>query len=334
MDGATRRAVGARVSCQLHVSAYALLCFVILPSLLYAPVTEAAAATTNDSGGKSDGASLLEIGRASKLAAPPPIAAPAAIKIVSYNIRWRGGDDLRALIRLLREDQELGRASVIGLQEVDRNRSRTNHINTARLMAEELGMYYAWAAPPLPTPIDKKRRKQKKKLLLEEEEEETGVAILSPYPLLDVERIVLPHEGPNNRRRAAIGATIVIAGRPIRVYSVHAETRLESAKKIAQLRAVLDALAAHTKIAASVVLGDFNTWKSNEVEGTDKLFRQAGFQTPFANSQPTWKDYLIFELKLDWIWLRGLQATANGIVRRVDLSDHWPLWLEAKFQSP
>ncbi len=73
---------------------------------------------------------------------------PAEIKIVSYNIRWRGGDELRALIEVLRDDTEIGGAAIIGLQEVDRNKERTDCINTARMMAETLGMYYAWAAPP------------------------------------------------------------------------------------------------------------------------------------------------------------------------------------------
>jgi hypothetical protein len=34
------------------------------------------------------------------------------------------------------------------LQEVDRNKKRTGNVNTARQLAEALGMRYAWAAPP------------------------------------------------------------------------------------------------------------------------------------------------------------------------------------------
>ncbi len=33
------------------------------------------------------------------------------------------------------------------------------------------------------------------------------------------------------------------------------------------------------------------------------------------------------ELKLDWIWLRNLEAVGNGIDREVKVSDHWPLWI-------
>ncbi|HKQ53969.1 MAG TPA: endonuclease/exonuclease/phosphatase family protein, partial [Pyrinomonadaceae bacterium] len=129
----------------------------------------------------SDEQRLLETGAAPKLAHPPP--SPDSIKIVSYNIRWRGGDDLRRLIQLLKADPEIGGAAVIGLQEVDRNKKRTGNVNTARLMAEELGMYYAWAAPPPPPAKNN-----------EAQEEETGVTILSAYPLTDVKRLVLPYE--------------------------------------------------------------------------------------------------------------------------------------------
>ena len=277
----------------------------------------------------STAAPLLETGRAAKLVKlPSGGSAPPEIKVVSYNIRWRGGEDLRELVRLLREDHEIGQASIIGLQEVDRNRKRTGNINTARLMAEELGMYYAWAAPPLPAFAAKKKKKKQK-----EQEEETGVCLLSPYPLTDVEPLVLPHEGPDGRRRAAIGATVHIGERLVRVYSVHAETRLESEKKLEQLRAVLDSLARHPKIEGAIVLGDFNTWKGGEVDRTDRMFRQAGFQTPFSKEAATWKDYWFIELKLDWIWLRGLQARSSGIDKAVKLSDHWPLWLDAGFEK-
>jgi len=259
-----------------------------------------------------DDKDLLEIGRA-----PNPIvpATPESeIKIVSYNIRWRGGEDLRRLIDLLRGDKEIGGAAIIGLQEVDRNRKRTGNINTARTMAEALGMYYAWAAPPQ---------------VKEGEEEETGVVILSPYPMEDVVRIVLPHKGPGGRRRAAIGATLRIGRTPVRFYSVHAETRIASEKKMEQLRAVIEDFSRRPGVERAVMLGDFNTIKDKDVNACVKLFTEAGFSTPFPHDRPTWKTFII-RLKLDWIWLRNLQTTASGITRSIGLSDHWPLWVKAK----
>lgn len=257
-------------------------------------------------------AALLETGGESKPAKRKD--APAELKIVSYNIRYRGGDDLQRLIKLLREDKEIGGASVIGLQEVDRNKRRTDNVNTARAIAGALGMNYAWAAPPA---------------LEGDGEEETGVALLSLYPLSDVERILLTNEGPEGRRRVAVGATVQVGGVPVRVYSVHAETRMPVEKKVEHWRAVLEDLRRFGKVERVVVLGDFNTIKSKDVRAARRLFADAGFTTPFSDNTTTWKSFIV-ELKLDWLWLRGLDAAAFGIDKDVDLSDHWPLWVIIK----
>jgi endonuclease/exonuclease/phosphatase family metal-dependent hydrolase len=256
---------------------------------------------------------LLEIGRATKLQTPPP--APASIKIISYNIRWRGGSDLLKLIELLKQDDQIGRAAIIGLQEVDRNRKRTGNQNTALQMAEALGLYYAWAAPPPPPAKDEKPQ-----------EEETGVAILSQYPLTDLQRIVLPNKGPGGRRRVALGATVKIGETNLRVYSVHAEIRISNQARLEQLKAVIDDAQTHyPKIERVVILGDFNTITAKDVRETSELFTAANFSTPFTNNLMTWKTFIL-EFKLDWLWLRGLQATSFGINKKVGLSDHWPLW--------
>jgi endonuclease/exonuclease/phosphatase family metal-dependent hydrolase len=261
---------------------------------------------------------LLETGSASKtrvLAAP----APASIKLVSYNIRWRGGADLRELIELLRHDTEIGQATIIGLQEVDRNKKRTDNRNTARMIAEELGLHYAWAAPP-PAPGK------------EQQEEETGVAILSIYPLTNVARIVLPNEGPGGRRRVGLGATVTIGPNILRVYTVHAETRTTKEKRTQQLQAVLDDLARQPKQERAVILGDFNTITDDDRQATRKLFTGARFQTPFPDGEPTWKTFII-KLKLDWVWLRGLRPLDHGIDRKIGLSDHWPLWVNIRMDE-
>ena len=266
-------------------------------------------------------ARLLETGSAPKIAPAP--ASPAEIKVVSYNIRWRGGDDLKKLVALLREDPEIGGAAIIGLQEVDRNKKRTGNANTARQLAEGLGMHYAWAAPP--PPPERKGGGGRR----DEPEEETGVALLSPYPMSDVSRIVLPEEGPGGRRRAAVGATLRIGGELVRAYSVHAETRMPVEKKVGHWQAVLEDLRGHPSVRRVVVVGDFNTIKTKDVRAARRLFTEAGFHTPFADEHPTFK-VLFFDYKLDWVWLRGLTPTAHGIDKKVGLSDHWPLWVKVK----
>jgi endonuclease/exonuclease/phosphatase family metal-dependent hydrolase len=258
---------------------------------------------------------LLETGQASKLR--KQASALAEIKVVSYNIRYRSGDDLKQLISLLHKDPEIGNASILALQEVDRRKKRTGNSNTAKLMADELGLHYAWAAPPTAKPGD---------------EEETGVAILSAYPLADVHRIVLPHEGPNRRRRVALGATVKIDNQEWRVYSVHAETRLSQDKKLEQMKAVLKDLAQFPTHFPAIVMGDFNTWQRNSDRKTIKLFSEAGFKTPFGDQDTFRRNILLvpIELRLDWVWVRGLDVGGFGIDRKVQVSDHWPLWTNVR----
>ncbi|MDT5270033.1 MAG: hypothetical protein QOH49_2219 [Acidobacteriota bacterium] len=255
---------------------------------------------------------LLEVGGDVKTDKEP--AAPAALKVVSFNIRYRCGDDLKQLVKLLKEDPEIGGAHVIGLQEVDRNKRRTGNVNTARQLAEALGMRYAWAAPPDTDGDD---------------EEETGVVILSVFPLTDVTRILLTHEGPEGRRRVAVGATVQVGHTPVRVYSVHAETRMPVEKKVEHWQAVLDDLRLHTDAVGAIVLGDFNTIKGKDVKAARRLFTREGFTTPLADDDTTWRTFVV-QLKLDWLWLRGLEALSSGIDKDVDLSDHWPLWATVK----
>jgi len=270
---------------------------------------------------------LLESKQGSKLNNPP--ASPTELKIISYNIRWRSGKELQEIIRWLKDAGSL-RPAIIGLQEVDRARERSGNANHAKEIAHELGMHYAWTAPH--TTKSGKR------------EEETGVAILSPYPLTEVTRIALPNPGPGGRLRVAIGATVNLSEPPasagghrkIRVYSVHGETRLEIAKKMEQLRALLDDLQKFPKDMPAIVLGDFNSWEVPAIEGVRKLFTEAGFTTPFPDDESTFfRKALMFDvkLKLDWIWLRGLEATNHGIDKKVCLSDHWPLWTVLRWKA-
>ncbi|HKY43161.1 MAG TPA: hypothetical protein VJM50_08690, partial [Pyrinomonadaceae bacterium] len=89
---------------------------------------------------------LLEEGKAATVR--KQTSTPQEIKVVSYNIRWRSGEDLKKIIKLLREDPEIGGAAILGLQEVDRRKKRSGRNNTVKIIADELGLHYAWAAPP------------------------------------------------------------------------------------------------------------------------------------------------------------------------------------------
>lgn len=294
-----------------------LLTFLLTLALMALTSTLAAAQTDGASGANET--HLLEAGKALTLAEAPRAN---ELKIVSYNIRWRSGKELQQIIRWLREAGSV-RPAIIGLQEVDRTRERSGNANHAKGIADELGMYYAWTAPH----ITKSGK----------HEEETGVAILSPYPLTEVTRIVLPNPGPGGRLRVAIGATVNLSEpsasggglRKIRVYSVHGETRLSERKKVEQQRAVLDDLQTFPKEMPVIILGDFNTWEAPAIKNLRNLYTTAGFETPFPDDESTFRQKIVLfdlKLKLDWIWVRGLTPGSYGIDRNLKVSDHFPLW--------
>lgn len=259
---------------------------------------------------------LLESGKAATLAELPRAN---DLKIVSYNIRWRSGSEIQQIARWLKEAAS-ARPTIIGLQEVDRSRKRSGRVNHAKGLADSLGMYYAWTAP----------HKNKS----ETHEEETGVAILSPYPLTEVTRIVLPNPGPGGRLRVAIGATAQVGKTRLRVYSVHSETRMAVRKKVEQQQAILDDLGNFPKGMPAIILGDFNSWEEPAKKEIRKLYSTAGFETPFPDDESTFRQKIVLfdlKLKLDWIWVRGLTPTSYGIDRSLTVSDHFPLWTEVTF---
>ena len=57
--------------------------------------------------------SLLESGQGTTLR--KQTSTPAELKILSYNIRWRSGEDLKDMIKLLKDDPEIGGASILAL---------------------------------------------------------------------------------------------------------------------------------------------------------------------------------------------------------------------------
>jgi endonuclease/exonuclease/phosphatase family metal-dependent hydrolase len=104
--------------------------------------------------------------------------------------------------------------------------------------------------------------------------------------------------------------------------------------KLNQYKAVLDDLAKFPAVMPAMIMGDFNTWEPNADGKVRKLFAGAGMKTPFKGNS-TFRRKVLFmpvELKLDWVWLRGLEAATFGIDRKIEISDHWPLWTNVKIE--
>jgi endonuclease/exonuclease/phosphatase family metal-dependent hydrolase len=218
------------------------------------------------------------------------------------------------LAEALRNDQILKEATILGLQEVNRHHRKTGYRDVALELANSLGLYYAFAVE---NPYKQGGG-------------ERGLAILSRFPMSQVERIVLPHAGPGGRRRIALGATLQLGPNRLRVYSIHLETRIANGKHADQLTTVLTDANRYRELP-TVIMGDFNTVYFR-TEQTFALLRAADFQTkPYEGS--SFRKVLLLRKKLDWIWTRNLEILDSGVQGQVEASDHRPVWAQLRWRS-
>jgi endonuclease/exonuclease/phosphatase family metal-dependent hydrolase len=154
---------------------------------------------------------------------------------------------------------------------------------------------------------------------------DTGVALIGRVPLLDVLRIDLPwHECPW-RPRLAIGATIPLGARQLRLFNVHVDPHAAAGGQLAQLEAIVNQ--AETSELPVLIIGDFNTLSSKKCAETKNFLERHHFITPMPTGTATWRGAGI-RLHADWIFTRGVEVKRWGVARPLSVSDHWPIWAE------
>jgi endonuclease/exonuclease/phosphatase family metal-dependent hydrolase len=243
----------------------------------------------------------------------PALSTP--VRVVTYNVQY--GPDPEALAATIMDHPDLRLASVILLQEIEaypsEGRSRSAKI------AERLGLAFVYV-PARRVSGDGTH----------------GLAILSAFPIGNVERMFLPDAGKGHPR-IAIQADIELPGGALHVINLHLDTKLNTRERIAHLRpAVLDAP------TQTLVAGDFNScwvqWVGGKVPllssgaatdqsiVVDSYMRALQFDTPTSDSGPTERLHGV-EQRLDSMYSRGLTVRYGG-VERVGPSDHWPMWMD------
>ena len=233
-------------------------------------------------------------GRTTAATAPRRSDAPFdVLRFVTFNVKY--GVQIDSAIAVLRFTSELREADVVALQEVDA-------AGTARIAAA-LGLDYVYYPATLHPKFNR----------------DFGNAILSRWPIVGDQKLILPHLGRFRRTaRTATAATILVAGAPLRVYSAHLGTMAEigpRAKRDQAATIIADA-AAHTRV---VILGDMNSY------GIGSEFSDAGFSWVTARNPRT------FAMgRWDHMFLKGVKLShdsATGVVTATrDASDHRPVW--------
>jgi len=249
-------------------------------------------------------------------ATPKATELPRELRVVTFNVHMEAGAKLAEAIT---HDPALRDADLIILEEVHRDGIGCS---AACVIGRELGFASVYAPGH--------RNDQ-------DGPGDDGVAILSRAPITSAQVIVLPHFDVhvNGGRRIALAATIVQHGKPITVYAVHLENRLNVRDRRAQLLPVLR----HAERQATPIImgGDFNTspftWLAHLVPiltttqptRLEELVRAHGLDTPVTSSGAT---HHLLGMRLDALYTRGFRTTELNIADAEDVSDHLALWAE------
>lgn len=226
---------------------------------------------------------------------PEPREAPLRIRIVTFNIEYALRVD-RALAAL-RDHEHLRGLDLLALQEMD--------VPGTVAIARGLGLNYAYCPASLHPKYGR----------------DVGNAVLSRWPISDATKVPLPHRSRLLKQsRVAVRATVSVAGRPLRVYSVHLGSPFGASP--GQRRDQIDVVLrdAETSPHPVVIAGDFNS------SGLGERLVARGYAWPTRNAGPSTRG-----LSFDHVFTRGLgpAEVRSGVAGEVtDASDHRPVWVD------
>jgi len=221
------------------------------------------------------------------------------LRVVTYNVQW--GKHIDRAINVLRTRAPLPDADIVVLQEMDADGTRR--------IADALGMswvYYPAAVHP--------------KL-----GHDFGNAVLSRWPIVADEKLMLPHIGGlRHAQRIATAVTVLVGTVRVRVYSTHLGTPsdIRPSKRRDQARMILADAAAYPLV---IVAGDMNS------HGIGKEFVAGGFRWPTEHNHFTTTLF-----NWDHVFFKGFTPPApdqrfTGVVRdTLGTSDHDPVWAVAQ----
>ena len=241
-------------------------------------------------------------------------------KVVSENIR--------AAARAFSAGELLPPVDILALQEADKRTGRAGEHHVARELAEQLQMAWVHVAAGIPRgqePMSRQWWLDFEEQIALHDPGDTGVAMLSKFPLEDVTRIDLPWKECPWRPRLSVAATVKLGSQAVRIFNSHIDPHSAAGGQIEQLEVVLDQ--ADEFLGPKMLLGDFNTLSRSKTIQTRQLLESRGYTTPFPTGTPTWRGAGI-RLHADWIFVRDLNVVRWGVARPLNVSDHWPIWVE------
>ncbi len=233
------------------------------------------------------------------------------LKVMSYNIHIgqdaSNKDQLKNIADFIRSSG----ADIVGLQEVDSVCNRSQKVDQMKFLAEQTGMYYAYARH------------------FAFDGGSYGIGILSRYPLSEIKdhRIILTSDGKSDAAtRALLTAAISPAGKKITFATVHMDYR-DSKSRVAQSEELVELVGG---MKGPVILtGDFNA-----VPGTKEILNLQTVLTDTGTGADLTFPAVKPANKIDFIMVSKAHLAK---VKRVEVfpvvfSDHLPVMSTVKIK--
>jgi len=229
------------------------------------------------------------------------------IKVITYNIKL--SRKFEKATHLLANHDDLNDADIICLQEMDP--TGVKHIAHA--------LKYNYVYYPA--------------ILHPRSEKDFGNAILSKWPIVADQKIILPKVGTGRLQRIAVYATILANRTKIAIVCVHMKVfanRLARRIPIDRILASIDPSVTHC-----IVAGDFNTFTKLNCKAIFEPFRETNFQLVTNAVGSTYKYWYLLNKKasLDHIFIKGMNVLNAGKVTDRKPSDHIPIWGTLKLKN-
>jgi len=230
-----------------------------------------------------------------------------SIKVVSWNTNY--GEQLDRIIAALTEEESLQDADVLLLQEMDDV--------SVDLLAQTLKYNYVY----YPATIHHHHEKN------------FGNTILSPWPLDDPKKIVLPNSDPDSKQdRIAVRANVLIDDLELSAYSVHLEHFwMLPGRSESQVEVLVRQVG---KEAHPVIVGgDFNSWSPGSIDLLDTLFGEIDMQRVSKGAAPTLETSVSIPLTVDHIFASDFFESQAGVWQQNEISDHAAVWAILNFDE-
>jgi len=270
--------------------------------------------------------------------------------IVTYNIGYLSGmtNNLpvakpkelfdKNLEKVLSETAKVN-PDIIAFQEIDFNASRSYHVNQQNKIAA-LGYNYIaktvnWDETYVPFPYWPPSMHFGKVV--------SGQSILSKYPLLDHERIVLERVADNPFYRDALYldrlaqvVKVVLNGKEVVLINVHLEAFDKNTRE-KQLVVVLELFQKYAATNPTILLGDFNSDPTNKDAAIEKVFKFPNVGNAAFSSEKyelTFNSKNPFE-RLDYIFYttNSIEYVNGKVLKQFgEASDHLPVEMQFRLK--